>query len=141
MPGCRMFRILYAQDGRGWAPGITDIGSRAEELVVVPIPVLRNGRGCQREAREMKPHPGAAFVHVTPESFALKWSFRPSIQEYHHLISSKHVVVEISPTGGRAVCKIHLGALLREPSIRFVYEADVRLIAPACVKCDYTKSR
>src|SRR2546422_9847382 len=99
MPRGGMFWILDAQYSRRWPPGITGVRTRSKKLIVVPIPILRHRRRCQRETGEMKTHPGAAPFHVLPEGLALKPILRPSIEKQHHLILGKNPVVELGPIG------------------------------------------
>src|SRR5258708_4924108 len=89
----------------------------------------------------MKSHPRAALVHVMPKGFTLQRILRSGIEEQHHLILGKNLVVEVGPIGGRMVSKIGLSGYFGEPLIRLVHKTNVSLIASAGVKGDHFERR
>src|SRR5580700_10854881 len=103
-----MLAIFHAQHGRSWSPRVADVGADAEELVMVPVPVLRKGRVRQRETRKMKAHPGAARLHKLPERRALAGPLGPRVQKQDYLTVGEDLVVEVVPIGGGVVSEIVL---------------------------------
>src|SRR5438874_644460 len=100
MTGRGMPRVLDAQHGGGWPPGIARVRTRSEKFIVVPIPVLRHGGRSQCETGEMKTHPGASLLHVIPEGFTLNRVLRASIKKEDHLVAGKNLGVEVGPISG-----------------------------------------
>src|SRR5439155_2287004 len=112
-----------------------------EKLVMVPIPILRKVRGCERKTCEMKTHPGAAMFHVAFECFTLSGGFRSRIQENDDLVLVKNFGVELGPIRGGGVTEFVFCGLDREPSVRLFHEADMRLIAPTGIKGNHFEIR
>src|ERR1035441_10005721 len=100
MPCRGMPLILHAEDGGSWFPGIARVGAGPEKLLVVPIPVLRNGRRRQGKASEMKAHPGAALFHIPPEGSPLQRVLWSALQKKHYLILGQKLVVQFGPIRG-----------------------------------------
>src|SRR5207302_248580 len=67
----RMLAVFDTENSRGRPPRVAYIRSCPEKRIVIPIPVCRIRRRCQRKTGKMKAHPGSSTFHVRPKRGAL----------------------------------------------------------------------
>src|SRR5580658_3924512 len=126
-----MVRLFHAQNGRSGPPGVANILSRAQKLIVIPVPILRNCRRRKGESGVMKSHPRAAVFHVLLKRLPLRRSFRARVQKKNNLISRKKGGIQIVPVRRRLVVKMIFRRHLREPLVGLVDETDMcRVLLP-----------
>ncbi len=130
----RMIRRFDAQHRGGRTPGVADVRTGAEKLVVVPVPVLRVLRRGQRKAGEVESHPRAAALHVLPEGLTLRGIIGPRIEEQHDLVAREKLGVELGPVGRRLVAERCCLAGFGKPAVGLAHEADVGEIVRASIE-------
>ena len=108
---------------------------------MVPVPVGGIHRRGQREAGEVKAHPGATMLHVRPKGGALCRIFRAGIQKYHDVILRQKLRVEVAPIGCRVKAKLILQRQLRKPAPSLLHEADMSRVLFGRIERDDTERR
>ena len=107
---------------------------RPQELVVVPLPVLRVVRRRQGEAREVESQPRPAALHVVPERIPLRRFLGARVEEHHDLIALQRIGVQARPVSRGLVAETVGAGDLGKPTVGFLHEADVRQVVPAGVE-------
>src|SRR5882762_1371069 len=117
-----MSGVFDPEQGRSRSPGIADIGARAKELVMIPVPILRVLRGGEGKGGKMETHPATAILYIFFERDPLPRVVRTGIQEYHYLVADEKTIIHITPVIGGVIGEMIFFCHFREPAVCFVYK-------------------
>lgn len=106
---------------------------------MIPIPILRKIRRCQRKGGKMKSHPSSTLTHISFKSRPLCRVIRACIQKHYHLVSRQKRIIHIAPLIRGVIRKMISPAHQRKPPVGLMHKADMRLIVPRRIKSDHGK--